>query len=243
MKQLDLTRFVLNEHYSVWPIDFAMSASFEAPLERLQAILPANIHAIETRPGVGLLNLAIFSFPLGTYGLTAPCVEVVGSIHVIPNLAAAPTLPRLSMYTFQLGATTREFIESPFATDHYPVFPVPLRVHIDSRRIAARVEDAGGQPILSLSAAEGVTPKYGEDRFYVQSVTSRNGQTYRAGNLFEFRRAENQKGLATAGAPSSHPFYGGLNVSDITARQCYLQMWSEPNSMGREIHFFLQPEH
>jgi hypothetical protein len=241
MKRVDLSRFVVDRDYSVWPIDFAFSASFELPIERLQSALPARIHALEARPGVGLLNLAVFSFVAGAGGLTSACVEIVVSAHVIPNLALAPALPRLSMYTFSLAATTREFIESDVATDRYPVFADPVDVRIDRERIAVEVHDAHGAPILSLAAADGITPRYDDDRFYVQSSTARDGQVYLAGNLFEFRRAENQRRLESGGAPQPHPFFGALDVSGVTARHCHVQMWSEPGSIGCENHFFLRP--
>lgn len=241
MKRLDLADFVVNRDYSVWPIDFAISASFELPLERVQPLLPPRVQAIEARPGVALLNLAVFHFTADTHGLTAPCSELVVSAHVIPNLALAPTLPRLSMHTFTLAATTREFIDSAFAVDRYPIYPEPIDVRLDRDRIAVDVRDAAGGPILTLAAAEGITPRYEDDVFYVQSMTARDGQVYVGGNVFEFRRAENQRNLATGGSPSPHPIFGALDVSDITPRQCHLQMWSEPGAIGRENHFFLQP--
>lgn len=241
MKRLDLARYTVNRDYSVWPIDFAMSASFEVSAARLQAALPPGLHLFEPRPGLGLLNLAVFSFTADTYGLTAPCTEFVASVHVIPNLALAPTLPRLSMCTLRLGATTREFIDSRFCTDRYPVYPDPLVIAIDRERIAVEVRDAEGAAIASLSAAAGVTPPYGDDRFYVQSSAAVDEQLWLAGNLFEFRRAANQRNLVTAGAPSAHPFFGALDVSDVTARDNQLQMWNAPGSLGYEFHFFLQP--
>jgi hypothetical protein len=241
MKRLDLARYTVNRDYSVWPIDFAMSASFEMPAARLQAALPPGVHVFEPRPGLGLLNLAVFHFTADTDGLTAPCTEFVASAHVMPNLALAPTLPRLSMCTLRLGATTREFIDSRFCTDVYPVYPDPLVIDIDRERIAVQVRDAAGAPIAALAAAEGVTPPYGDDRFYVQSSAAVDGQLWLAGNLFEFRRAENQRNLVSAGSPSPHPFFGGLDVSGVTARDNQLQMWSAPGSIGHEYHFFLQP--
>jgi hypothetical protein len=225
----------------VWPIDFAMSASFELPLERVQQALPPRVHALEPRPGVALLNLAVFHFTAETFGLTAPCSELVVSVHVMPNLALAPTLPRLSMHTFTLAASTREFIDSAFATDRYPVFPEPVDVRIDRERIAVDVRDATGRPVLSLAAAQGVVPRYEDDRFYVQSTTARDGQVWVGGNLFEFRRAENQRNLATAGGPVPHPLFGDLDVSGIAPRDCHLQMRSEPGAVGFEHHFFLAP--
>ena len=241
MKQLDLARYQVGEDYSVWPIDFAISASFELPLERAQAALPARVHALEGRPGVALLNLAVFNFTADTRGLTAPCSEVVVSVHVMPNLALAPTLPRLSMHTFTLAATTREFIESAFATDCYPVFPDPVDVRIDRERIAVDVRDRAGRPIVALAAATGVTPRYEDDRFYVQSSTLHDGRVHIGGNLFEFRRAENQRHLVTGGAPTPHALFGELDVTGISSRQCHLQMWSEPGTVGCENHFFLVP--
>jgi hypothetical protein len=240
MKQLDLARFEVNRDYSVWPIDFAISASFEMPAPSLQAALPPGVHLLEPRPGLALLNLAVFHFTADTFGLAEACSELVVSAHVMPNLSFAPMLPRMSMFTFRIGATSRGFIDSPFATDHYPVFPDPLDIRIDRERIAVDVMDAAGRPILHLAAAEGVSPPYEDDRFYVQSMTAKDGQLYRSGNLFEFRRAENQRNLKTGGRPSPHALFDGLDVSAVTADHCHFQMWSQPGSLGRENHFFLQ---
>jgi hypothetical protein len=146
----------------------------------------------------------------------------------------------MSMFTFNLAATTREFIESPFATDHYPVFPEPIDVAIDRDAIVAEARDRAGRPILRLAAAQGVVPRYEEDTFYVQSCTRRDGRTYVAGNVFEFSRAENQRHLATAGGPSAHPFFGDVDVSGVRPRHGYIQMWTEPGHIGREKHFFLK---
>lgn len=240
MRQLDLSRFEVNRDYTVWPIDFAISASFEMPAAALHAALPPGVHLLEPRPGVGLLNLAVFHFTADTFGLPEACSEVVVSAHVMPNLSAAPTLPRMSMFTFRIASTSRAFLDSPFATDHYPVFPEPVDVRLDRERIAAEVTDAAGRPILRLAAAAAVSPPYEDDRFYVQSVTANEGQLYRSGNLFEFRRAENQRNLKTGGGPSPHPLYAPLDVSAVSADQCHFQMWSEPGHVGCENHFFLQ---
>lgn len=241
MRQLDLAAFEVNRDYSVWPIDFAISASFEMPAAALQAALPSGVHLLEPRPGVGLLNLAVFHFTADTFGLPEACSEVVVSAHVMPNLSKAPTLPRMSMFTFRIASTSRGFIDSPFATDHYPVFPEPIDVRIDRERIAADVVDAQGRPVLQLAAADGVSPPFEDDRFYVQSVTAKDGALYLGGNLFEFRRAENQRNLRTGGGPSPHPLFEPFDVSGVTASHCHFQMWSEPGSVGRENHFFLQP--
>jgi hypothetical protein len=241
VRQLDLARFEVNRDYSVWPIDFAISASFELPSAALQRALPPTVHLLEPRPGVGLLNVAVFSFTADTFGLSEPCSEVVVSAHVLPNLARVPTLPRMSMFTFRLASTSRGFIESAFATDHYPVFPDPIDVRLDRERIAADVFDAAGRPILHLAAAEGVQPPYEDDRFYVQSLTAKDGRLYAGGNLFEFRRAENQRNLQTAGAPVPHALFDGIDLTGIRAEHCHFQIWAEPGSVGRENHFFLKP--
>lgn len=238
MKRLDLSRYVVNEDYKIWRIDFAFSASFEVPIDGIQRVLPAGIHAIELRPGIALLNFSVFSFLAGNE-MAEPCAEVAVSAHIIPNLALAPTLPRFSMYTFRLGATTRAFTDH--ATIRYPVFPDVVDVRIDRTRVAVEVRDRRGAPILSLAAAEGIPPRYDDDRFFAQSCATHDGRLCVGGNLFEFRRAENQRRLETGGGPHPHAFFGEIDVSGITPRHCYVQMWSEPGSVGREDHFFLRP--
>lgn len=241
MKQLDLSAHVVNRDYSVWPIEFAFCASFEIPIQRLAAALPPQVFAIEVRPGIGLLNFSVFHFPADTFGLSAPCTELVCSAHVLPNLAWAPTLPRLSMHTFGLAATTQEFIDSPFATDQYPVHPEPIDIRIDREQIAVEVRDRHGAPMLTLARPAGFDARYAHDRFYVQSSACKAGTLFVAGNLFEFRRVESQRKHALAGAPVSHAAFGGVDVGGLTARHCHLQMWSEPGSRGVENHFFLRP--
>jgi hypothetical protein len=240
MRQLDLTKYVVNQDYSAWPIDFAMSASFEMPSSVLQSVLPAGLYVMEPRPGLGLLNTAVFHFPADTYGLTAECSEVVLSVHVMPNVSTALALPRMAMFTLRLGASSREFLDSAFATDHYPIYPEPLDVRIDRERIAVEVFDQRGSSVLQLAAATDVSPPYERDRFYVQSFTQAADGFYSGGNLFDFERAENQRNLLHAGNPIPHPFYFPLDLTGVTSEQCLVQMWSRPGSIGCENHFFLK---
>jgi hypothetical protein len=241
MRGLDLSRFTVGDDYTVWPIDFAMSASFELPLARVRAALPARVQPFEARPGVGLLNLTVFNFTADAPGLSAPCTEIALSVHVIPDLTHALMLPRVSLFTFRLGASSREFIDSLHATDQFPICPDPIDARIDRDRIAVSVRDQAGRALFDLAAADGVSPRYEDDRYYVQSTTTRDGRLLTSGNLFELRRAENQRRLETAGAPVPHPFFDGIDVSGMTARHGYLQMWTEPGSIGREHHFLLKP--
>jgi hypothetical protein len=229
-----------DEAGTVWPIDFAFSASFELPAERAQRVLPPTLFPLEPRPGLALLNLTVFNFP-AIPELNGPCTEVIASFHVLPNLALAPALPRLSLFTFTLGATSREFLANPALTDAYPLHPEPLVVRLDRERIAVEVTDAADRPILTLAAATGVAPRYEDDRFYAQSIALVDGVLNVTGNDFVFRRAENQRRLETGGAPSPHAFFRDLDVSDIAPRACHLQMWSEPGSLGTETHYPLRP--
>lgn len=241
MKRLDLADYIVNEHYTTWPIDFAISASFEVPVARVLPALPPLLQPMEVRPGVALLNLSIFNFTAQTYGLSAPCTEVVLNVHVIPNLSRALTLPRLSMFTLRLGASTREFIDSPFATDRYPCCPDPLDVRLDRERVSAEVTDSRGRPVLRLAVPSDVPRRYEHDRFYVQSSTFADGRLLMSGTLFEFSRGEHQRRDDSIGGPVAHPFFDGLDVSGITPRACYLQMWLQPGTIGHEHHFLLQP--
>ena len=240
MRQLDLTKYGVGQDYSVWPIDFAISASFELPSAAVQAALPPGIYLLEPRPGLALLNIAVFHFTADTVGLDGECSEIVVSAHVMPNVSAAPTLPRMAMFTFRIASSSPQFIASAFATDHYPVYPEPLDIRIDRERIAVEVFDSHGTLVLQLAAAPGVTPPYEQDRFYVQSFTQAMDGLYAGGNLFEFDRAENQRNLQHAGRPFAHPLFAPLDVSAVTAAQCHVQMWSRPGSIGCENHFFLK---
>ena len=121
----------------------------------------------------------------------------------------------------------------------------PVRGQARLLRVADRLRDqrvlrAAGRRPAARVAAHRAPARTAPGRRPVQSLTPKDGWMYGGGNLFEFRRAENQRNLKTASAPVSHPFEG-IDLTGVRAEHCHVQMWSEPGTIGRENPFFLQP--
>jgi hypothetical protein len=163
------------------------------------------------------------------------------SLHVIPNLSLAPMLPRMALHTVRLGASTAEFIASEHATDHYPVHPRPLAFDIDRSAVAVAIRDERGATILEMKRTAAPAADYQRDRFYVQSFTENGGQGFAGGNFMEFDKTESQKDLAGTARIFEHELFAGLAVGRVSARDCYVQMWSKPGMVGRENHFWMKP--
>ena len=229
-----LGRFEAGRDYTVWPIDFAISASFEIPAGVVESLLPRRMQPLELRPGIGLLNLSVFHFP-DPPGVGEPCTEIVFNVHVFPDLSRAPALPRMAMYTVRLAASSSSFLTSTIAVDHYPFFAEPLRTALGREAVTFSAHDASGRPIVELRAAPGAVP-YQRESFFVQSFTSNGGELLHGGNVFDFDKAESQTDLDGRCTLHPHPLLDPLDADILSGARCSLLMWSRPGSVGHEYH-------
>jgi hypothetical protein len=225
--------------FTVWPIDFAISASFEIPTGVAESLLPGRMQPLELRPGVGLLNISVFHFP-DPPDVGEPCTEIVFNVHVFADLSRAPALPRMAMYTVRLAATSPAFIASTVAVDNYPVFPEPLRASLDREAVTFAAHDVTGRPVVELRAAPGAAP-YQRESFFVQSFTSNGDELLHGGNVFDFDKAESQTDLDGRCTLHVHPLLHPLDGNVLSTARCSLLMWSRPGSLGHEYHLLNRP--
>jgi hypothetical protein len=234
-----LRRFEAGRDYTVWPIDFAMSASFEVPIGVAESLLPGKMHAIEIRPGVGLLNVSVFHFP-DPPGVGEPCTEIAFNVYVFPDLSRAPAVPRMAMYTVRLSASSPAFLASTIAVDRYPVAAEPLAASLDREGAAFTARDGSGRPVVEMRGAPGMAP-YRRESFFVQAFTSSEGELLHGGNVFDFDKAESQTDLDGRCALHPHPLLGPLDAGVLSEARCSLLMWSRPGSLGHEYHLINRP--
>jgi hypothetical protein len=234
-----LGHFEAGRDYTVWPIDFAMSAAFEIPTAVAESLLPRRMQPIELRPGVGLLNVSVFHFP-DPPGVGEPCTEIVFNVYVFPDLSRAPALPRMAMYTVRLGASSSAFLTSTNAVDHYPVVAEPLSASLDREAATFVAYDGSGRPVVEMRAAPGAVP-YQRESFFVQSFTSSGGELLHGGNVFDFDKAESQTDLDGHCALHPHPLLDPLDARVLSDARCSLLMWSRPGSLGHEYHLLNRP--
>jgi len=226
--------------FHIWPFDFALSSSLEIPTQHIRPALPSNLFPTEIRPGISLLSISVFDFTAESHSLTKPCTEVICGIHVMPNLGKARELPKMSLYLLRMGATTKEFLESPDAVDVQPFEKEPFQENIDKKNIAVECKDHQGRGIFSFHA-EHKDPVYTQDLFFIQTFCSKENTLYNGGVFMETNKFEHQKKSRSIGKFHNHSFFQGIDIESQDATDCYIQTWSKPGTQGVEFYEPFKP--
>ncbi len=221
--------------YHIWSFDFAFSSSLEISTQQIKSVLPPNIHPMEIRPGVSLLNISVFDFTGESHTLTQSCVEIIVGIHILPHLGLAKELPKMSLFLLQMGATTTEFLNSPDAVDVQPFIKKPLQVEIDRENISVECCDHKGEKIF-LMQKQNNSPVYSPDLFYIQTFCNQGDSLYSGGVFLESNKFEHQKKSHPIGKFHNHSFFQGIDVENLDTSDCYIQTWSKPGSQGTEFY-------
>lgn len=219
------------DFWETWDLDAGMLAAFEIPIAEVKRLLPSGLHALELRPGIGLMNVVMFSYPKNSLELHGEfptghakpelddLIAVLINLHVVPDLSF-DFMPTYAQYTVSQGSTSPVFQGYERDTNMLPSYMTPLEVELNRKTHHFSVR-ADGKPILELENFH-AAPRYVDSRVHLINYSQRDGQVITVHSGMDGLSHEHQN--ASGGVFHEHEFFGGLDVSQIDTKRCYLQM-------------------
>lgn len=235
----DTESLTLHDDYTIWHYDFGIACSFEIPTKEVQHHLPGPVRAFEVRPGVSVLSLNAVNFRAGNHHFAEQFQEVTIAINVVADLFLAGMVPRYAIYPINLGASTAGFYSDSYNTDKLPFYQQPLDIRFDREAIHAQCFDEQGDLIFEIRNIH-PEPKFDMAEEFFQVFAQYEGAMYHGAVTLESERYEHQKKLGSAGSICEHPIFRGVNVSAIDPRNSYMQIFSPPQTEGRQVYYRLQ---
>ncbi|MEZ4323415.1 MAG: hypothetical protein R3F61_38475 [Myxococcota bacterium] len=214
-----------------WSIAFHISFTFEVPASLVEPVLPTGVEPMEPVPGRVLLNLIHARYVPGTLGEPDPFDEVVCSVLAQPDLSVDMPAPRLTLAVLDVLSNSEAFVAHKVPALRMPVRHDPtLASEVDPDRLGTRVWNAEG-PLFRLRCTG--APKFRYKEFFGQYFAATDGHLHHSvwswwGTLHETQRQRRQ-----AGEVHPHPFFAGLGLGGLDARDCWLQQVSAPEG---EVH-------
>lgn len=220
-----------------WHLNHHLFYTFELDTEEAERMVPDRTPVTEVRPGRALLSVGALRYEPGQFRPDSPVfVELVGAIHVAPDLSVAMPVPSMTFVSFSVYSDSPDFVEQEGRTLYTPTRLVPSLVFDytpDGFGLDAR--DADG-PILSMRNEAPITG-WTRKEMWGQHYTTTNGLQHGLwewdGSLFEHMRPTRAWKL------HPHPFWAGLDVRRV--RGCYRQMLLEPGTIAHERFYAMEP--
>lgn len=205
-----------------WYCTYNLDYLFELDITQLQSVLPQHIHAVEVRPGVGLLSMGYLLFDPGNVGIMPGFSELSCCVVVHSDLSVSPQA-RFGLYVINITSDSELFLDWAYEIDKIPVYrPQGIRFETDREKGIGIVKDSTGIICELRSCFAGPPPSFHDDLVIVHMFTKVNGVLYRTLVKWFGLKFEHQK-IGDGGRLYNHPFFGGLDVESSDGT-CYLQL-------------------
>lgn len=219
-----------------WVINRHLFYTFEIDLEEAERIVPAPLQVVELRPSVALMSVGVLRYEPGHFGPGSPIfVEIVGAIHVSPDLSTDMPVPTMTFSTFQVLSDSPDFVANEDDTLYTPSRLVSLETRFTDDRLGVEVWDEDG-PILSMPSAH-PEPEWVPKEMWGQHFTNTKGLQHGIWQ-WDGRLFEHQKRLP-GGRLHPHPFWSGLDVGRVGS--LYRTMVQEPGTLCHERFYSMKP--
>jgi hypothetical protein len=219
-----------------WHIDRHLFYTFEIDTEEAERIVPPQLQVVELRPGIALMSVGVLRYIAGHFYENSPAFnELVGAIHVSPDLGTDMPVPNMTFNSFSVLSDSPDFVAQEGHTLYTPTRHVQLRFEFTADELGVNASDEGGA-ILSMPSAH-PEPRWVHKEMWGQHFTNTRGLQHCIwqwdGRLFEHQRRLPGWKLFP------HPFWAGLNVQRV--RALYRTMVLEPATVCHERFFSMKP--
>jgi hypothetical protein len=219
-----------------WKINRHLFYSFEIDTDVAERTLPDRLQIVELRPGVALMSVGVLRYEPALFGPDAPgFFELVGAVHVSPDLSFRMPLPSMTFAAFQVLSDSKAFVDQEEHTLYTPAHLVPsLQMDFTPDQLGATVYDDEG-PILEMPSAH-PEPRWVEKEMWGQHYTNTKG-LHSGIWQWDGRMFEHQKPIR-GWKLHPHSFWQGIDVSKV--RACYRTMVQEPDTICHERFFAMR---
>jgi hypothetical protein len=219
-----------------WTINRHLFYTFEVDIDEAERIVPAPLQVVELRPSVALMSVGVLRYEPGHFGPGSPVfLEVVGAIHVSPDLSTDMPVPTMTFSTFQVLSDSPDFVASEDDTLNTPTRLASLEARFTEDGLGVEAWDEDG-PILAMPSAH-TEPRWVHKEMWGQHFTNTKGLQH---GLWQWdgRLFEHQKRLP-GWRLHPHPFWSGLDVGGV--RSTYRTMLQEPGTLCHERFYAMRP--
>ena len=219
-----------------WSINRHLFYTFEVDLEEAERIVPEALAIVEPRPGVALLSVGVLRYEPGSFGAGTPTfLELVGAVHVAPDLSITMPMPAMTFSSFSVLSDSTAFVAQEAHTLYTPARHVPsLTLELTDDQLGGRVADEHG-PILEMPSAH-PEPRWVAKEMWGQHFTNTRGLQHGIWQ-WDGRLFEHQKQLP-GWRLHPHPFWAGIDVSRV--RRVYRTMVQEPGTVCHERFYAMR---
>ncbi len=213
-----------------WHLQKHLMFSWEIDLEELDKFVPAELTAIEVRPGVGLFSVATLLYHPNQFRPgSPPFLELVSVAHVQADLSVKMPMSRFAMHAISVYSDSPDFIEQEGQKLFTPTTLDPsLRMTWTETADGVDASDDDG-PIISFRSTN-PNPVYTHDEMWGQHYNDTHGLHFGVWEWDGEKCEHMQRG--NAGTFHPHPFFKGMDLGRI--RGCYRQMIPKPNTNAVE---------
>jgi hypothetical protein len=220
-----------------WRITGHIFATFEIDAQEAERVLPDALQLVEIRPGIAVLSVGALRYAPGHFGEGSPAFEeLVGALHVSPDLSVDMPVPTMSFYSFTVLSDSIDFVRQEGTTLFTPTVHDPsLTLGFTENRLGMDVRNDEG-PILSV-VNDDFVPRFEPKEMWGQHYTDTRGLQH---GIWEWdgSRAEHQR-RDRNWTLHPHSFWAGLDVSRV--RRSYRQMMLEPGTTCIERFYEMKP--
>jgi hypothetical protein len=219
-----------------WRIDRHFFYTFEVDADEAERVIPDALQLVELRPGVALMSVGVLRYQPGHFAPASPPFdELVGAIHVAPDLAADMPVPTMTFSAFCVLSDSADFVEREGYTLYTPTRHVPLRFELTADGLGVSVSDDDG-PILTVPSAHS-GPRWVQREMWGQHFTNTRGLQH---GIWEWdgRLFEHQQRLP-GWLLFAHPFWAGIDPRSV--RGLYRTMVQAPGTMCHERFYAMRP--
>ena len=219
-----------------WRIGRHLFYTFEIDADEAERVVPEPLQIVEPRPGVALLSVGALRYETDHFGPGSPMFsELVGAIHVSPDLSTDMPLPAMTFSTFEVLSDSPDFVAQEGRTLYTPCRRVELRLELTGDDLGVEASDEDG-PILSVPSAH-PAPRWTHKEMWGQHFTNTRGLQHGIwewdGRLFEHQRP------LPGWTLHPHRFWCGLDTARI--RSLYRTMLLEPGTVCHERFYGMRP--
>jgi hypothetical protein len=218
-----------------WRIDRHLFYTFAIDIDEAERVVPEALQVVEIKPGLGCLSIGVLRYLPGHFDPGSPAFyELVGAVHVAPDLSAAMPVPTMTFSTFCVLSDSEDFVAQEGRTLYTPARLAALELHLTEDELGVSASDEEG-PILSMPSAHPAR-QWVHREMWGQHFSNTRGLQHGIwewdGRLFSHQ--EPLRGWTLF----PHPFWKGIDVGRV--RGLYRTMVQEPGTVCRERFYAMR---
>jgi hypothetical protein len=198
-------------------LDWGLLFTFEIETDKVAPHLLEGVDSLEVRPGISLLDINLVRYAAADIEM-----DITGAWNIDASVRITPVpyddLPNAETAAciIHVGSDRLEYLDICESAG-YPVYrSESLEIEYNDAPLSAHVKDARGS-IFSFQYSN-PNPDFESRSKIGQEIVSVNGSRFRNNFRFETTSAFEKKGDPDAATLYNHPFFLGMDVSDVGRR-------------------------